>query len=204
MNLCSIPAGGAQGEGGVSAVQTRFSARLRVDVRGSDWAATGQSKPWRTAIRLLRRPTSDAEWVSEFSDSGELTADSPFLREVQTAGNGEYALEVTGTDPPVRPPDGVLRDAGHRVDPSARDQAGRGSARVAESRVRQWPFEYLVTLYQEAADGSQSQALAFQFQLPGPDGRLDGGRQRRRSRRRRLRSGCFWSRGPGSCRRCRG
>ena len=35
------------------------------------------------------------------------------------------------------------------------------------SRVRQWPFEYQVTLHQETADASRPQALAFQFQLPG-------------------------------------
>jgi hypothetical protein len=155
------------GEGGVSAVQTRFSARLRVDVRGSDWAATGQSSPWRTAIRLLRRPASDAEWASEFSDAGELTADSSFLREIQIAGNGEYALEVAGTDPQtgrrtaffVTPVIASIRP--HEIKPAVAPPAW------LSSRVRQWPFEYLVTLHQETADGSQSQALAFQFQLPG-------------------------------------
>ncbi len=36
------------------------------------------------------------------------------------------------------------------------------------ARVRQWPFEYLVTLHQDSVDLSRAQALAFQFQLPGP------------------------------------
>jgi hypothetical protein len=157
----------SSGEGGVSAVQTRFSARLRVDIRGSDWAATGQSHPWRAAIRLLRRPAADAEWVPEFSDSGELTAEGSFLREVQTAGNGEYALEVTSADPQsgrrtaffLTPVIASIRP--HEIKPAVAPPAW------LSSRVRQWPFEYLVTLYQEATDVSQSQALAFQFQLPG-------------------------------------
>ncbi len=157
----------SMGEGGVSAFQTRFSARLRVDVRPSDWTATGQSRPWRTAIRLLRRPTSDAEWFSEFSDANELTAEGSFLREVQIAGNGEYALEVSGIDPQsgrrtaffITPVIASIRP--HEIKPAVAPPAW------LTSRVRQWPFEYQVTLQQEAADASQSQALAFQFQLPG-------------------------------------
>jgi hypothetical protein len=155
------------GEGGVSGLQTRFSARLRVDIRSSDWAATGQSRPWRAAIRLLRRPSPDAEWVSEFSDANELTGDGRFLREVQIAGNGEYALEVSGVDLQsgrrtaffVTPVIASIRP--HEIKPTVAPPAW------LTSRVRQWPFEYQVTLPQEAAEASQSQALAFQFQLPG-------------------------------------
>ncbi len=155
------------GDGGISALLTRFSARLRVEVRGSDWAATGQSRPWRTAIRMLRRPTSNADWVAEFSDTGELTGEGSFLRELQIAANGEYALEVAGYDSqsgrrmvffqtPV-----VALIQPHEIKPTAAPPAW------LTSRVRQWPFEYQVTLHQESVDGSQPQALAFQFQLPG-------------------------------------
>ncbi|MGE5293703.1 MAG: vWA domain-containing protein, partial [Solirubrobacterales bacterium] len=155
------------GEGGVSALMTRFSARLKVDIRPNDWAATGQSQPWRTAIRLLRRPTPDAEWSPEFSDANELTADRTFLREVQIAGNGEYALEVSGYDAQfgrrtvffTTPVIASIRP--HEIKPAMAPPAW------LTSRVRQWPFEYQVTLQQEAADASQPQSLAFQFQLPG-------------------------------------
>lgn len=155
------------GEGGVWAVQSRFSARLRVEVRSSDWAATGQTRPWRAAIRLLRRPDSNAEWVSEFSDGGELTTDNSFVREVQTAANGQYALEVTGIDPQsgrrtaffVTPVVASIRP--HEIKPVLAPPAW------LSSRVRQWPFEYQVTLRQEAVDVNRPQALAFQFQLPG-------------------------------------
>ena len=155
------------GEGGVSTVQSRFSTRLRVDVRGSDWASTGQSHPWRTAIRLLRRPTPESEWVSEFSDVGELTPEGSLLREVQTAGNGEYALELTGHDSQSGRRSAFFRTPviaavrPHEIKPTSAPPAW------LTSRVRQWPFEYQVTLHQEATDGSGSQALAFQFQLPG-------------------------------------
>ena len=155
------------GEGGVSALFTRFSARLKVDIRGSDWAATGQSKSWRTAIRLLRRPAENAEWVSEFSDAGELTAEGSFQREVQLTGNGEYVLEIAGYDPQSgrrtaffqTPVVALIRP--HEIKPAVAPPAW------LTSRVRQWPFEYQVTLHQEAADAGRPQALAFQFQLPG-------------------------------------
>lgn len=155
------------GEGGVSALLTRFSARLRVEVRSSDWAATGQSRPWRIAIRMLRRPSENADWVGEFSDSGELTAEGSFLREVQIAANGEYTVEVTGTDPQSGRRTAFLQTPvvasiqPHEIKPTAAPPAW------LTSRVRQWPFEYRVTLHQESGDGSQPQALAFQIQLPG-------------------------------------
>jgi hypothetical protein len=155
------------GEGGVSALFTRFSARLRVDVRSNDWTATGQSRPWQTTIRLLRRPASTADWIAEFSDTGELTADGSFLREVQLADNGEYALEVTGYDSQsgrrtmffLTPTIALIRP--HEVLPAVSPPAW------LTSRVRQWPFAYQVTLQQEAAEAGPPQALAFQFQLPG-------------------------------------
>jgi len=155
------------GEGGVSALLTRYSARLRVDIRGGEGSAAGQLPPWRTRIRMLRRPASNADWVSDFSDTGEVTADAPFLREVQIAGNGEYALEVTGYDPQsgrrtaflVTPIIALIRP--HEIKPAVAPPAW------LTSRVRQWPFEYQVTLHQEAVGVSPTQALAFQFQLPG-------------------------------------
>ncbi|MEN6575621.1 MAG: vWA domain-containing protein [Phycisphaerales bacterium] len=155
------------GEGGVSALLTRFSARLRVEVRSSDWAATGQSRPWRTAIRVLRRPSANAEWITEFSDTGELTGEGTFLREVQIAANGEYILEVTGTDPQSGRRTAFLQTPvvaliqPHEIKPTAVPPAW------LTSRVRQWPFEYQVTLHQEPGDGGQPQAVAFQLQLPG-------------------------------------
>ena len=155
------------GQGGVSALLTRFSARLRVEVQSSEWATTGQLQPWRTAIRLLRRPTSTADWVTEFSDTSELTADDSFQREVQITVNGEYILEVIGYDAQSgrrtaflqTPVIALIRP--HEIKPTAAPPTW------LTSRVRQWPFEYQVTFHQESADGSQPEALAFQFLLPG-------------------------------------
>jgi hypothetical protein len=155
------------GEGGISALLTRLSARLRVDVRGNDWAATGQTQPWRTMVRLLRRPAADAQWVSEFSDTGEVTPNAPFIREVQTGGNGEYVLEVTGYDSQSgRRTAFFMTPTIASVQPHEIKAAMTPPAWLT-SRVRQWPFEYQVTLHQEAVDVGQAQALAFQFQLPG-------------------------------------
>ena len=155
------------GEGGVSALLTRFSARLRVEVRSSDWPATGQSRPWRTTVRLLRRPSANAEWIAEFSDTGEVTAENSFLREVQIAANGEYTLDVAGYDS-----QSGRRTAFFQTPVIALIQPHEIAATAAPpawltSRVRQWPFEYQVTFHQESGDGSQAQALAFQLQLPG-------------------------------------
>jgi hypothetical protein len=155
------------GEGGVSALLTRFSARLRVEVRSNDWAATGQSRSWRTTIRLLRRPSSNADWAIEFSDAGELTGEGSFLKEIQIAANGEYILEVSGQDPqsgrrtvffqtPV-----VASIQPHEIKPTA------APPMWLTSRVRQWPFEYQVTLHQESTQAGPPQAVAFQFLLPG-------------------------------------
>ncbi len=155
------------GEGGVSALLTRFSARLRVEIRSSDWAGTGQTQPWRTTIRLLRRPISNNDWITEFSDTGELTGDSSFQKEVQITANGEYALEVTGRDPQSGRPTAFLLTPvvasiqPHEIKPTAAPPAW------LTSRVRQWPFEYQVTFHQESAQANLPEALAFQFQLPG-------------------------------------
>ena len=164
-----------RGDGGLSALTTRFSTRLQVDMRASNWTVTGQSQPWQTTMRLMRRAASNAEWLTEFSETGELAAKGSLARDIQITGNGEYALEVVGHDP----------QSGHRVvyfqsPVIAAVQPHEVKPAVAPpawltSRVRQWPFEYLVTLSQDGADWSQTQTVSFQFQLPGQqDAWLDG------------------------------
>jgi hypothetical protein len=110
-----------------------------------------------------------------FADAGEPAANGSYAREAQVAENGEYALEVVGHDPqsgrramyfltPV-----LTSIQQHEVKPAATPPAW------LTSRVRQWPFEYLVTLYEDTVDQSPQQSVAFQFQLPGqPDTWLDG------------------------------
>ncbi len=155
-----------KGDGGLSALMTRLSTRLRVSVQ-SVGGAVDQLGPWRTTTRLLRRPDPNAEWLTAFSDAGELTAGDSFLREVQITDVGQYALEVAGQDPQsgrravyfMTP---VFVSVGrHEVKPAVAPPAW------LTSRIRQWPFEYLVTLYQDTIDLSRPQAVAFQFQLPG-------------------------------------
>ncbi len=177
-----------RGDGGISALTTRLSTRLRIDVSSVDQAAAGRSSSWGASIRLLRRPAPNAEWVPAYRDSGELAASGSFTREAQATENGEYALEVVGHDlqsgrralyflTPV-----LTSIQQHEVKPATAPPAW------LTSRVRQWPFEYLVTLYQDSVEGSpgpglasgvldlgRQQSVAFQFQLPGqPDTWLDG------------------------------
>jgi len=155
-----------KGDGGLSVLMTRLSTRLRVSVQSLGGAA-GQPSPWRTTMRLLRRADPNAPWLTAFSDAGGPTADDSFLREVQITEVGQYALEVVGQDPQsgrramyfVTP---VFASVGrHEVKPTIAPPAW------LTSRVRQWSFEYLVTLYQDSIDLSRSQSVAFQFQLPG-------------------------------------
>jgi hypothetical protein len=156
-----------KGQSSEAPLATRLSTRLRVDVQGSDWAATGQTRPWKTTLRLLRRPAPDADWVTAFSETGELTANLPLTREVQIAENGQYALEVVGQDQQSnRPTVYVLTPIIASIQPHEVTPAVAPPSWLT-ARVRQWPFEYLVTLYQDAVDLSRLQALAFQFQLPG-------------------------------------
>jgi hypothetical protein len=149
-----------------SPLTTRLSTRLRVDVQTSGWIATGQTQPWRTTLRLLRRPAPDADWVAVLSERGELASNRPLTREVQIAENGQYALEVAGQDPQSnRPTAYVLTPVIASIQPHE-VMAAVPPPSWLTSRVRQWPFEYHVTLYQDAVDLSRLQALAFQFQLP--------------------------------------
>jgi hypothetical protein len=156
-----------KGPGGEAPLSTRLSTRLRVEVQSSDWAVTGQAQPWKTTLRLLRRPAAGADWVTAFSDTGELSSHLSFTREVQIAENGQYAVEVVGQDQqsnrrtvyvltPV-----IASIQPHEVTPAVAPPSW------LTARVRQWPFEYHVTLHQDAVDLSRLQALAFQFQLPG-------------------------------------
>ncbi len=156
-----------KGHSSEAPLATRLSTRLRVDVQSSDWAATGQARPWKTTLRLLRRPAAGADWVTAFSDTGELSANLSFTREVQIAENGQYALEVVGQDQQSsRPTMYVLTPIIASIQPHEITPAAAPPSWLT-ARVRQWPFEYHVTLHQDAVDLSRLQALAFQFQLPG-------------------------------------
>jgi hypothetical protein len=154
---------------------TRLSTRLRVDVQSANGSGPGSPQPWKATVRLLRQPAPNASWVSESSEAGELTAGQPLTREVQMAEHGQYALEIVGQDPQSKRRTAYLMTPilasiqPHEVKPAVAPPAW------LTARVRQWPFEYLVTLYQDAIDLSRPQALAFQFQLPGQsDAWLDG------------------------------
>jgi hypothetical protein len=154
-------------QGSEASLSTRLSTRLRVEVQSSGWTATGQTRPWKTTLRLLRRPSSNANWVTAFSDTGELSSNLSLTREVQIAESGQYALEVAAQDPQSnRPAAYVLTPIIASIQPHEVTAAAAPPSWLT-GRVRQWPFEYHVTLYQEAADLSRLQGLAFQFQLPG-------------------------------------
>lgn len=163
-----------KGDGGFSALTTRLSTRLRMNIQSVDQAA-GRPSAWKTTIRLLRRAAANGEWVAVFSDASDLAANGSFARETQITENGEYALEVTGNDPqsgrralylltPV-----ITSIQQYEVKPAAAPPAW------LTARVRQWPFEYQVTLYPDSSGLSRSSAAMFQFQLPGqPEVWLEG------------------------------
>ncbi len=156
-----------KGQSNESPLATRLSMRLRVDVQSNGWVTTGQTQPWKTTLRLLRRPAAGADWVTAFSEMGELTSNRALTREVQIAENGQYALEVVGQDAQSnRPTAYVLTPIFASIQPHE-VLAAVAPPSWLTSRVRQWPFEYHVTLYQDTVDLSRLQALAFQFQLPG-------------------------------------
>jgi hypothetical protein len=162
-----------QGDGDTSALTTRLSTRLRIDIQNGD-PAGGPPGSWKTTTRLLRRATPNADWIAVSSEAGELAADRSFVREVQVTDNGEYALEVTGQDGQTgrsvqfrTPVIAFIRQ--YEVVPAVAPPAW------LSSRVRQWPFEYRVMLYQDSGSGSRPQAVAFQFQLPAePQTWLEG------------------------------
>ena len=156
-------------------VSTRLSTRLRVEVQSADWMGTGQAPPWKTTLRLLRRPVPNGSWSIAFSDMGELTPSQSLVREVQIAEQGQYVLEMVGQDPQSNKQTVyVLTPVLASIQPHEVTPAMTPPAWLT-SRVRQWPFEYLVSLYRDTVDLSRPQALAFQFQLPGQrDVWLDG------------------------------
>ena len=156
-----------KGQSSESPLTTRLSTRLRVDIQSRDWAATGQARPWQTTLRLLRRPAPNANWVTVFSDTGELASTLSLTREVQIAESGQYALEVVGQDQQSnRPTAYVLTPIIASIQPHEITPAVAPPSWLT-ARVRHWPFEYHVTLYQDTVDLNRLQALAFQFQLPG-------------------------------------
>jgi len=165
----------AKGQSSGSPLATRLSTRLRVDVQSSGWVATGQAQPWKTTLRLLRRPAPEADWVTAFSETGELASNRSLTQEVQIAENGQYALEVVAQDAQSnRPTAYVLTPIIASIQPHE-VMAALAPPSWLTSRVRQWPFEYHVTLHQDAVDLSRLQGLAFQFQLPGSnEAWLDG------------------------------
>ncbi|MBM4029163.1 MAG: hypothetical protein FJ280_27760, partial [Planctomycetes bacterium] len=164
-----------RGQSSPAPLVTRLSTRLRVDLQSLDPLAVDSSQSWTTTVRLLRRATTEADWVTAFSEAGELTWNQPLTREVQIALDGQYALEVVGQDRQShRPTVYVLTPVLASIQPHE-VKPGLAPPAWLTTRVRQWPFEYLVTLYQDTVDLSQPQALAFQFQLPGQsESWLDG------------------------------
>ncbi len=156
-----------RGPGAGAPLTTRLSTRLRVEVQNIGGTATEPSRPWQATLKLLRRPAASADWVTAFSDTAEVTANESVTREIQITENGQYAMEVVGQDrQSARRTAYVLTPILASIQPHEVKPATVPPAWLT-SRVRQWPFEYLVTLYQDAVDLSQPQALAFQFQLPG-------------------------------------
>ncbi len=151
----------ATGSGGLSAVATQLSTSLQITVRPVNWTA---ALPL-ISLRVLRRPTSEAPWSTAFSTEGGLVGGS-LTREAQVADNGQYAVEMIGRDPqsgqivaslttPV-----VLSIQPHEVVPVL------SPAAWITPGVRQWPFEYRVTVRKENGGAPQVSAMAFEFQLP--------------------------------------
>ena len=162
------------GDGGLTTLNTRLATQLRMSVESDGWNES-LSSPVRMSVRLLRRATAGTEWLPVFSDEVEVAAGEPVAREVQVVEPGEYAIELVGHDPqsgdrrlyfqtPV-----VTSVRKHDIEPVVAPPTW------LTSRVRQWPFEFQVTLYQDAARLGQVESVAFQFRLPGRDGKwFDG------------------------------
>ncbi len=152
----------AAGSGGLSPMTTQLSTRLRLAVRPIHWTTATPT----IALRVLRRSSPDAPWAVLAFTEGELTAERPLTYEAQVADNGQYAVEVIGRDrrsgqvvasltTPV-----VLSIQPHEIAPV------RAPAAWITPRVRQWPFEYKVTVRKDNGAAPQVSAMAFQFQLP--------------------------------------
>ena len=107
-----------KGQGAGTPLATRLSTRLRVDVQSTDWAGTGQSRPWKATLRLLRRPAPTASWVTAFSDTGELTLEPVAGPRGPDRGKRPICPGGRGAGPAVPAPHGVCSDADHRLDPA--------------------------------------------------------------------------------------
>ncbi|HNY79264.1 MAG: vWA domain-containing protein [Sedimentisphaerales bacterium] len=151
----------ATGSGGLSAVTTQLSTRLQIAVRPVNWTTA----PPGMSLRVLRRPAPEAPWTTAFSVEGDLAGGS-LTREAQVGDNGQYAVEMVGRDPqsgqivaslttPV-----LLSIQPHEVVPVL------APAAWITPGVRQWPFEYRVTVRKESAGTPKVAAMAFEFQLP--------------------------------------
>ncbi len=148
---------------GLSALTTRLSTRLQVDLQNIGT----EPSPWKTTVRLLRRPAADADWLPVSSDAAELAGGDSLKREMQITDDGEYAFEMIGYDPKsgnraihfLTPVIASIRQ--YEVKPVLNPPAW------VTSRVRQWPFEYRVTLFEDDIGMHEPRSVAFQFQLPG-------------------------------------
>lgn len=148
--------------GGLTPATTELSTRLRI----AAWPIHWTGAPPSVTLRLLRRPSPNAPWATAFSTEGEWTASRPLTQEVQASANGQYAVEMVGHDPqsgqvnarlttPI-----VLAIHPHETVPVVAPPAW------ITPYVRQWPFEYQVTIQKETADAPQVSAMVFQFRLP--------------------------------------
>lgn len=153
----------ATSAGGLSPVTTQLSTRLRLTVRPIHW---NTAAPSTIALRVLRRPSSEAPWTVAMSTEGKLSAGVPLTHEVQIADNGQYAVEMVGRDQqsgqvvaslttPV-----LLSIHPHEI------VTVLSPAAWITHHVRRWPFEYRVTIRKDSADTPQISAMAFQFRLP--------------------------------------
>ncbi|HPC94029.1 MAG TPA: vWA domain-containing protein [Sedimentisphaerales bacterium] len=151
----------ATGSGGLAAVTTQLSTRLQMTVRPLNWTT---ALPL-ISLTVLRRSTPEAPWTTVSSSTGDLV-DGSLTREAQVADNGQYAVEMIGRDPqsgqivaslttPV-----VLSIQPHEVVPVL------SPAAWITPGVRQWPFEYRVSVRSENGGAPQVSAMAFEFQLP--------------------------------------
>lgn len=153
----------AAGSGGVSAVTTQLSTRLRVTVRPLNWAA---ATPPDIALRLLHRRSSEAPWTIAFTTEGEPASGAALTHEFQVADNGQYAVEMVGRDRQSRQIVATLTTPvllsihPHEIVPVL------APAAWITPHVRQWPFEYRVTVQKENGETTQVSAMSFQFQLP--------------------------------------
>ncbi len=157
----------ATGSGGVSAITTQLSTRLRISVRPLNWTAT---TPPGLVLRVLRRPSAQAPWTIAFSSEGEPTGGAELTDEVQVGENGQYAVELVGRD---RPSGQIVANLTTPVLVSIQPHEivpVLSPAAWITPHVRQWPFEYRVSVQKENGQSPQASAMAFQFCLPSDEG----------------------------------